>query len=125
MDYPGYLVKEFRESLDRPIWKNCNRDPKIHPFPSARDMCAMINYCLHKRGIQKKLPLRTYHGWEIGRYPLWFRTAMFWICDDIRHIVSASHKFEFVNGTSPTVRRCIPIEERISAVNVDPDCCKR
>lgn len=98
MSNPGFIVKDFRESLNRPVWSNCNRNPDIHPYPSARDMCAIINYCLKKRGINRRVPLRTYNGWEIGRYPLWFRAAMVWICNDIRHVVNTSWNYEIMKG---------------------------
>ena len=129
MNYPGYMVKDFRESLDRPVWKNCSRDPDVHPYPSARDMCAMINYCLKKRGIDKVLPLRTYHGWEIGRYPLWFRTSMFWMCNDIRHIVNMSFDYELMQGGdyegNPIIREAQTMDERLSNVRIDPECCRQ
>ena len=102
----------------RPKWSNYNVLAKFE-YPSVVDMCAMINYLMHRHAIDERVHVRQYHYWEGNVFPLWFRVGCVWMFDGIQQITNEAGNYRLYGGKTPMIEQIKTIDEKLREINID------
>jgi len=128
--YAGSILYEFRLELPRPEWSNYNTTQRRSDYDIAtlKDMTAMINFCMRRKGLTRRLPWRSYERWEQTTFPEWFRMGIIWMHPEIKAVIRDAHKYNLLKGgyhvKRPILELAQNLEERLNNVKIDKSITK-
>ena len=126
----GYILKERRYMLKRPIWHNVDGARCIKRHPSSKDMTALINYWVKKRAFNvhnHPISFRVYEQWEYRGYPKWFRIGVEQFFEFAHYILAEPWMYNIIHTEKGgyILERVPTLRERAQEIELDPECCKR
>ena len=124
--YEGRQLVAIRKKLEVPYFLNGARVRTV-PYPSAREMTALLNYAILKRGITDQLiSLRTYENCESRGYGIWMRLALDSLWEVITDVLMYSDRYEIIKDdvNYPVLRKIETLEDKWRNIKLDPECCK-
>jgi len=125
--YEGRQLVALRKKLEVPYFLNGPDQYRLLPHPSAREMTALLNYAIKKRGITDQLiSLRTYENCESRGYGIWMRLALDSLWEVIIDVLRYSDRYEIITDdiNYPVLRKIETLEDKWRNIKLDPECCK-